>query len=32
MGVGTILDARKIVLMAFGEHKATIIREAVEGP
>ena len=22
MGVGTILDARKVVLMAFGEHKA----------
>ncbi len=32
MGVGTILEARKIVLMAFGEHKAGIIREAVEGP
>jgi glucosamine-6-phosphate deaminase len=32
MGVGTILDARKIVLMAFGEHKAPIVRRAVEGP
>jgi len=31
MGVGTILDARKIIMMAFGEHKAPIIREAVEG-
>jgi glucosamine-6-phosphate deaminase len=31
MGVGTILDARRIVLMAFGEHKAGIIRRAVEG-
>jgi len=32
MGIGTILDAREIVLMAFGEHKATIVREAAEGP
>jgi glucosamine-6-phosphate deaminase len=32
MGVGTILDARKIVLMAFGEHKAPIVQRAVEGP
>jgi glucosamine-6-phosphate deaminase len=32
MGVGTILDARKIVLMAFGEHKAPIVQKAVEGP
>ena len=32
MGVGTILSARKIVLMAFGEHKASIVRQAVEGP
>lgn len=31
MGVGTILDARRIFLMAFGEHKASIIRRAVEG-
>ncbi|MGH9677883.1 MAG: glucosamine-6-phosphate deaminase, partial [Candidatus Acidiferrum sp.] len=31
MGVGTILDARKIVLMAFGEHKAGIVQKAVEG-
>ena len=31
MGVGTILDARKLVLMAFGEHKAPIVRRAVEG-
>jgi glucosamine-6-phosphate deaminase len=30
MGVGTILEARKIVLMAFGEHKAPIVRRAVE--
>jgi glucosamine-6-phosphate deaminase len=31
MGVGTILEARKVVLMAFGEHKAAIVRRAVEG-
>ncbi|MBZ0171073.1 MAG: glucosamine-6-phosphate deaminase, partial [Phycisphaerales bacterium] len=31
MGVGTILDAERVVLMAFGEHKAAIIRRAVEG-
>lgn len=31
MGVGTILDAKKIVLMAFGEHKAKIVQKAVEG-
>src|SRR5205807_2388665 len=31
MGVGTILEARKVVIMAFGEHKAEIVRRAVEG-
>lgn len=31
MGVGTILDAREIVLMAYGENKAPIIARAVEG-
>jgi len=31
MGVGTIFEARKIVLMALGEHKAQIVREALEG-
>src|SRR3954453_10977961 len=30
MGVGTIMEARKIVIMAFGEHKAPIVRKAVE--
>ncbi|GBD36934.1 Glucosamine-6-phosphate deaminase 1 [bacterium HR36] len=30
MGVGTILEARRIVLLAFGEHKAAIVRRAVE--
>ena len=32
MGVGTILRARQIVLIAFGENKAGIVAEAVEGP
>lgn len=32
MGIATILEARKIVLIAQGEHKARIVREAVEGP
>lgn len=32
MGVATIMEAREIVLMATGEHKAPIIRRAVEGP
>ncbi|MFN0198859.1 MAG: glucosamine-6-phosphate deaminase [Planctomycetaceae bacterium] len=31
MGVGTILSARKIIIMALGEHKANIVRRAVEG-
>jgi len=31
MGVGTILNARRIVLMAWGSNKAEIVREAVEG-
>ncbi len=30
MGVGTILEAREIILMATGEHKAPIIKRAVE--
>jgi glucosamine-6-phosphate deaminase len=31
MGVATILDAREIALLATGEHKAAIIKRAVEG-
>jgi glucosamine-6-phosphate deaminase len=31
MGLGTILKARRIALLAFGEHKAPIVRRAVEG-
>lgn len=30
MGVGTILDAREVILIATGEHKAAIVRRAVE--
>lgn len=32
MGVRTILEARQVVLMAWGQHKADIVREAIEGP
>ena len=32
MGVGTIMDAKRIILMAWGEGKANIIHKAVEGP
>ena len=31
LGVGTILEAREVVLLAIGEHKAPIIKRAVEG-
>jgi glucosamine-6-phosphate deaminase len=31
MGVGTILEARKIVILAFGEHKSKIVKKAIEG-
>lgn len=31
MGVGTILEARQVFLLAFGEHKAQVVRRAVEG-
>lgn len=32
MGCGTILEARRIALMAWGEKKAGIVREALRGP
>lgn len=32
MGVASILDARRIFMMAFGEHKAGIVYKAVEEP
>ncbi len=31
MGVGTIMQSRRIILMAWGEKKASIIKKAVEG-
>ena len=31
MGVRTILEARRVVLLAWGQHKAGIVRTAVEG-
>jgi glucosamine-6-phosphate deaminase len=32
MGVGTILQAKELALLAWGESKAAILREAIEGP
>jgi len=32
MGVGTIMETRGVLLLAFGENKARAIAEAVEGP
>lgn len=32
MGVGTILDSRRCILLATGEEKAEIVAKAVEGP
>lgn len=32
MGVGTILDSRRVVLAAFGQRKAEVISKVVEGP
>jgi len=31
MGVGTILDAKKIIMLALGEHKAPIVARTIEG-
>ncbi|HMO14816.1 MAG TPA: glucosamine-6-phosphate deaminase [Pirellulaceae bacterium] len=31
MGVGTILEAHEILIIALGEHKAQIVKQAVEG-
>lgn len=30
MGVGTILEARRLILMAWGQHKAEVVRAALE--
>jgi len=32
MGIATILDAREIIIIATGEHKARVVQRAVEGP
>lgn len=32
MGIGSIMKARSIYLMAWGSHKAQILKDAVEGP
>jgi glucosamine-6-phosphate deaminase len=32
MGIGTIMEARQILILAFGQNKAQAISEAVEGP
>ena len=32
MGVGTILSAKRVVMIAFGEGKAPVVAKAVEGP
>jgi len=32
MGVGTILKAKRIIMMAWGEGKAAIVQRAIEGP
>ena len=32
MGVGSILEARRLILMAWGEHKAKVVAQAIEGP
>jgi len=31
MGVGSIFKARRVLLLAFGEHKALVVRKSVEG-
>ena len=32
MGIGTIMEARHIVLLAFGEQKALAVQQVIEGP
>jgi glucosamine-6-phosphate deaminase len=32
MGIGTIMEARQIVLLAFGKQKAAAVQQVVEGP
>ena len=32
LGIGTMMSAKKIILMAWGEAKASVVRDIVEGP
>lgn len=32
MGIGTILEARRLLMLAFGDDRAAIVAQAVEGP
>ncbi|WMJ73671.1 glucosamine-6-phosphate deaminase [Cytophagaceae bacterium ABcell3] len=32
MGIQTILEAKKIIIMAWGERKSAVVKDAVEGP
>ncbi len=32
MGVGTIMQSKRVIMMAWGEGKSTIVKKAVEGP
>ncbi len=32
MGVGTIISSKRIILMAWGEKKASVVQKAIEGP
>ena len=32
MGIATILDSRRTILLATGEHKSSAVRDAIEGP
>ena len=32
MGIKSIMASKKIILMAFGEHKAEAIKNMIEGP
>jgi glucosamine-6-phosphate deaminase len=32
MGVGTILEARQVIMLVFGEHKSNVLAEAIEKP
>jgi glucosamine-6-phosphate deaminase len=31
MGIGTILEAKRCIMLCFGEHKAKAVRAAIEG-